>query len=655
MENKKVLMTIKEAVFGIFQNDSKTYKYLSLRHDLTDEDFIEAARKCRPTNRALLNYISYLSKEIAPVEEVKVEEEEVVEEVGGEFPSYKKHCILDIFKNDSSTLKKLNKNLNLSDDDFSTLAVSCRPTNRALKNLIEAETPQRGITPNIVIMDESNFIDSEVEEVEEVEEEVENPIDDHTDDEMELNIRPMIFDIFKNDKGTIAAFNKHLEISSESDKKETVINEELLTIAIKRRPQNRALNTLIDMLNSAKKIEVQPTFVEVDNREELKDIEISCNSDIVDILKRFPDIKPDQNGVISIKCNLFDESNENSYDEDDYRIISETKNEEMIEKIDVQYAITDIFKNDSKTLTALQKVIDTGISGWDLIKKAVNYRPKNAKLSKLIEDIESNNLEFHEPKAQSKYEEKIKNDVAIKYIRNSNRNITMYIDDETIVINNEHEQFSNIAELLTNRKFGEVYKLIDTRAIIRNFVGDSMEIKNSTILYKGEVLHDAIVQKIVDTSLMNGTSIQPILKFIAKIKKNDNLRSQQELYGFLSSGKIPINERGNIITYKRINADWTDCHSGKIDNSVGNVVMMPRKNVNSNSKQTCSVGLHVCSYSYLNSFSGSKLIACEVNPKDVISIPNDYNNAKMRCCKYKVLCEIKTQNDILALNPIYLD
>src|SRR5678815_3512509 len=38
-----------------------------------------------------------------------------------------------------------------------------------------------------------------------------------------------------------------------------------------------------------------------------------------------------------------------------------------------------------------------------------------------------------------------------------------------------------------------------------------------------------------------------------------------------------------------------------------------------------------------DSYSGGIMLECEVNPADVVSIPVDYDQAKMRVCKYKVL------------------
>ena len=70
------------------------------------------------------------------------------------------------------------------------------------------------------------------------------------------------------------------------------------------------------------------------------------------------------------------------------------------------------------------------------------------------------------------------------------------------------------------------------------------------------------------------------------------------------------------------------------------MVSMPRQAVDDNPNNTCSHGLHVCSYEYLKNFTGERLVVCKVNPRDVVSIPTDYNHTKMRVCRYEVIQEI---------------
>lgn len=123
---------------------------------------------------------------------------------------------------------------------------------------------------------------------------------------------------------------------------------------------------------------------------------------------------------------------------------------------------------------------------------------------------------------------------------------------------------------------------------------------------------------------------------------NVSKRTIDNLYSFLTFNDIKITEDGCFTAWKVVNYDYTDCHTGTIDNSPGQIVTMPRNQVDDNPEVTCSTGLHVCAAHYIPHFSGydSRLVKVKVNPKDVISVPVDYKFAKMRTCRYEVLEEV---------------
>jgi hypothetical protein len=74
---------------------------------------------------------------------------------------------------------------------------------------------------------------------------------------------------------------------------------------------------------------------------------------------------------------------------------------------------------------------------------------------------------------------------------------------------------------------------------------------------------------------------------------------------------------------------------------------MMRNQVEDDENVTCAKGLHVCSKEYLPHFGGQNIVACEVDPKDVVSVPLDYNNSKMRVCEYKVVGVITDDSDYM--------
>ncbi len=145
--------------------------------------------------------------------------------------------------------------------------------------------------------------------------------------------------------------------------------------------------------------------------------------------------------------------------------------------------------------------------------------------------------------------------------------------------------------------------------------------------------------KVEDKETLTG-----LMNFANRLAENPSRRSVQELYTFLEASDIVIDKDGMILCYKKVRENFTDVHTGKFDNSVGSEPSMPRSMVNDDATITCSSGLHVCSKAYLPHFPGERIVLCSVDPKDVVSVPEDYYSndggsvrAKMRVCRYRVV------------------
>lgn len=186
----------------------------------------------------------------------------------------------------------------------------------------------------------------------------------------------------------------------------------------------------------------------------------------------------------------------------------------------------------------------------------------------------------------------------------------------------------------------------------------SMEYSGGVVTHCGRPLHGYAVEKLVE--LINlGKDATPLAMFLDKLQHNPSSQTIDELYLFLEHGRIPITKNGNFLVYKAIRADWKDIHSGRFDNSIGATPKMPRSAVDDRREHTCSRGLHVCGFEYLPHFAHTNghVVVCEVNPADVVSIPNDYNNTKMRVCEYRVVGEVegyyKEHRDILGEQAVW--
>lgn len=161
-----------------------------------------------------------------------------------------------------------------------------------------------------------------------------------------------------------------------------------------------------------------------------------------------------------------------------------------------------------------------------------------------------------------------------------------------------------------------------------------------------------------------GLPYKPILHFIERVQENPSYRAVQELYGFLEKSQMPLTADGHFLAYKKVrkndDGNLVDIRTRTFNNNPGTVVQIPRNQVDENSERTCSNGLHVCSHEYLPHFGcghSDCVVTVKVDPADVVAIPRDYNDAKMRVCRYEVLqiLEDHSGNDNIWAGSSYID
>lgn len=207
-----------------------------------------------------------------------------------------------------------------------------------------------------------------------------------------------------------------------------------------------------------------------------------------------------------------------------------------------------------------------------------------------------------------------------------------------------HPLFDQMVNLLKGRMFDKVMNLFDQAALIKQHSDGRFWVNEAgVIVIGGENLPESLSKRVLAFA-QQGIDVDGLLAFWANLAKNVSLQSKNHLFAFLEHNDIPLTEDGYFIGYKRITMDWKDCHTKTFDNSIGKIVEMPRAEVNEDPNEHCSRGLHVCSYGYLASFSGDRIVEVKVNPADVVAVPNDYNGMKMRVCKYEVIRECTHDN-----------
>jgi hypothetical protein len=170
--------------------------------------------------------------------------------------------------------------------------------------------------------------------------------------------------------------------------------------------------------------------------------------------------------------------------------------------------------------------------------------------------------------------------------------------------------------------------------------GTRITVTDDQVLFDGQPLHGTIVERI-----LAGNRVDNLVKFLDKLMDNPSHRAVNQLYGFLEANNHAITADGDFVAYKIVRADYRDLYSGRFDNSPGTTVSVPRNAVDEDPDRTCSSGLHVCGFYYLDHYGSvrngtDRVVSVVINPKDVVAVPRDYNNAKMRVSSYTVLEDI---------------
>lgn len=233
--------------------------------------------------------------------------------------------------------------------------------------------------------------------------------------------------------------------------------------------------------------------------------------------------------------------------------------------------------------------------------------------------------------------------------------LEVVLDGQTASVHKTHNLFNDFLSACRAQDEVRVLALMDSLKALKTTVAE-VEVLGGNVFYGDLQLHGTMVERLID-AVGQGADYHAILNFIKNLMKNPASSAVQKLYDFVEFGKMPITPDGCFLAYKVVRENYKDKHSGTMDNSVGKVVEMPRGNVDPDHNNTCSSGLHFCSFQYVKSFytNGDRLLIVKVSPEDVVAFPPDYNNTKARACKYEILWDVTEQLESAHTDPELLD
>lgn len=229
----------------------------------------------------------------------------------------------------------------------------------------------------------------------------------------------------------------------------------------------------------------------------------------------------------------------------------------------------------------------------------------------------------------------------------TDRSLTILIDAIPYHVEREASQWEAVKKALSdpNTTKDRMLALVTPREAVNEAVVESegrLELRGSQLFYQNEPVHSSLASRIVDV-IAEGFDVMMWMRFAEKVYANPNTYARDEFYDWLMTTNTPIAPDGDVFAFKNVRGDYLDIYSGTFDNSVGQVVEVPREAVDPNRNATCSTGLHVCSRDYLPYYTSShngRTMMVKVSPTDFVSIPTDHGNAKARVCRYEVVGEI---------------
>ena len=215
------------------------------------------------------------------------------------------------------------------------------------------------------------------------------------------------------------------------------------------------------------------------------------------------------------------------------------------------------------------------------------------------------------------------------------------------VIGDDHQLFDQISEAVKNKNYDRVLELADLRQSVKAFLtpDNAFTLENDLIVFEGRSFSQAVTDKVL-RMIQGGNPAAPLYAFLRNVRQNPSVVAQDELLLFCAANGFMITEDGFILAYKKVTADYKDCHTGTVDNSVGQKPSMAREAVDPDRDRTCSRGFHFAAYNHAKDFGGAHLMLLRVNPADVVAIPSDYDNEKGRVGRTRSLGNWSIRNPL---------
>lgn len=225
--------------------------------------------------------------------------------------------------------------------------------------------------------------------------------------------------------------------------------------------------------------------------------------------------------------------------------------------------------------------------------------------------------------------------------------ISVFLDGEFFTIDDSHANYSPLLDELRKpseeRDLNSIRDFVTIRNMIEAMSFGRVSIDDAAVYFEGNQVNNYMTQRMLEI-IQQGLDIEPWARFMDNVFDNPAAYARDELYEWMEKANMPLTPDGCFLAFKKVRGNYMDCHTGRFDNSPGNILEMSRESCDTNRHNHCSSGFHFCSVGYLGSFGGQRVVVVKINPRDVTSIPSDYQFTKGRTCRYEVVAELTQEN-----------
>lgn len=256
--------------------------------------------------------------------------------------------------------------------------------------------------------------------------------------------------------------------------------------------------------------------------------------------------------------------------------------------------------------------------------------------------------------------------------QNDEQNIVVFLNDEIYPAHSSHPNYDAIVQgaLEGDESIVELFDVAQSAAHKFEGLSERISVANGRLYLDGDEVHNVLAQRVLNFLEQGVDDWKPLVLFFENVQANENPHSKEMLYRWLEDNSITIDEAGLIAGYKGVqptdDGGFQSISSGKalvngveqsgqIRQNIGDVVSMPRSEVQHDPAIGCHTGLHVGNYSYAQSFARGALLDVRVNPRDVVSVPTDCDSQKLRCCRYRIVDVIDAPHTAAVLSNDYED